>query len=146
MRHVVTSLVGCLLMAAQIPSFSAELSELAVYRDVTGKLTPSSQRSLSTLRRAAQSRGQLEFWVMFDMPFQSDPNLRTSAVVRSEAAIKAALIEQVFSSLRQDVEVLDTPNGLEEAPGCLVLATAKGLDALVSNYKVKHVSYFPISE
>ena len=76
------------------------------------------------------------------MDFVGIPELRTPEVEQAEAAVKAAMIEDVIDPIGNDAVLLTIPAFLESAPGCFVEVTESGLVSIVENIKVKHVSYF----
>jgi len=123
--------------------YALELESIAVYRDVDGNLTHASEIGLKKLAKEARRSGHISIWVTFDMDFVGIPELRTAEVEQAEAAVKAAMIEDVIDPIGNDAVLLTIPAGLESAPGVLVDVTESGLISIVENNKVKHVSYFP---
>lgn len=117
------------------------LENAYVFRDAKGNLTPRSRKGLKLLREAARENGTVMIWVSFDLPFQADPELRVPEVVEREAAARAAMIEQVILPLSKSISLIETPDDLRGAPGCMVLASARGVSALARDKRVKHISY-----
>lgn len=141
MKQVAFVLVFVLVTSA---AYSSDLHNIVAYRDVDGKFTETSVIGLRDLENAAIRNGSVGVWVTFNMVFEGTPALRTPSVIQSEAEEKARLIEQVIKPIGRNAIVLETPQGLEEAPGCLVNVTAQGLKRLAKSQFVKHISYYSL--
>lgn len=134
-----------LLVVATAPqyAFGNESDVLVAFRDASGSYTKESTNALRQMSLAASKLGQIAIWVTFDMAYVGNPALRTPEVVAAEEAERQELILQTIGQIEQIGEgvLLPSPTGLENAPGCLVTVTARGLGLLAAHSEVKHLSF-----
>lgn len=138
-------LILALISLTAVPQYalSKQSEMLVAFRDSSGSYTKESTKALRAMGKAATKSGQIEIWVTFDMKFVGNPVLRTPEIVANETAEKHRLISLTIGQIAQIGEgvLLPTPSGLEEAPGCMVAVTVRGLDLLAAHSEVKHLSY-----
>jgi hypothetical protein len=122
--------------------------QVSAFRGLDGQYGPQSLWSIRVMRQAAKDFGEISVWVTFDMNFVGNPLLRTAEVIESEARAKEWHIAQVVQPVvgRGEARLLSTPVGLEQAPGCRVSVTSKGLTRLVRHRNVKHISLVQIPQ
>ena len=134
---------AALIFIAAGVGHAQSLEGLTVYRGLDGKLTDQSRENLRILSEGARINGQLTVWLMFDMDFVGNPELRTPEVIQSEAAARDDLIESIVMPIVHagHAQLLETPEGAAEAPGCLLSVTAAGLNWLATRKDAKHISY-----
>lgn len=128
-----------------IPQF-AECSEsdvLVAFRGADGSYTRESTHALRKMIRAANRLGEITIWITFDMAFVGDAALRTPDVIAAENLEKQRLISESIWPIEQVGEgaLLPSPEGSENAPGCMVEVTARGLELLAARSEVKHLLF-----
>lgn len=134
-----------LCVATAIPKYASgsDSDVLVAFRGTDGLYSRDSIRALRDMRRAADRLGQITVWVTFDMNFVGDVELRTPEVIAAENAVKQSLIAQSIGPIEQAGEgaLLPSPEGVENAPGCLVQVTARGVELLAARSEIKHVTF-----
>lgn len=116
---------------------------IVAFRGESGEFTLQSQRGLAMMRQVVTTDGSIDLWITFDMPFEGNPELRTDEVIATESQIKQWLVSQTVAVIasRGHARILDTPTGLEQAPGCRIRVTFRGFEELLTFSEVKHITY-----
>lgn len=117
---------------------------LVVYRDSSGVLTEQSRKNLRSLVRKANYDGTITVWVVFNMPFQADPMLRSPEIVAAESeAKKAAYAAHIVPLINHGLAYELDANSelLIEAPGTMLSVRAGGLQLLARNPSIKHIGH-----
>ncbi|MGI9224036.1 MAG: hypothetical protein ACR2QX_06130 [Woeseiaceae bacterium] len=124
-------------------TFASKSDIQIAFRGSDGEYTKESRRSLKSMAHAAKKEGSIEIWITFEMAYVGDPAQRTADVIQSESQEKEWLTSLTLGDAiaAGHAEILPTPFGLEQAPGCMVSVTETGLELLLGQQKVKHISY-----
>lgn len=140
-HSLIATVLFCVLASLSV---HAETTGLVVYRDATGELTQQSRKNLSDLIKVATREGPIAVWVVFDIPFEGNPDLRTPDVIESEAASKRAAFSEHVSPLIAQGLAVELDSGvamLDEAPGAMLRVTANGLRRLSRDPGIKHIGH-----
>lgn len=137
---VIMLLSGTLMAASAWCEKTNNEAMIVVYRDSTGELSDESKRFAKVLAKKAKKQGTVALWLTLNMPYQTD----MAAMTPDQIAAQEVVVKSTFAELFRPLIARNWvrhPNGspLIAGNGCRILATARGVEALVSDDRILHL-------